>query len=85
LGLLVFGIALAVALLAMWRARRELLARGEPRHAVLAIAVGIGLCGYLAASIFLHDTYLRYVGLYLGFAAGVVKLQREHAQEEGSV
>lgn len=83
IGLIVFGSAIVAALLAMWRARRDLLARGEPRHAVLAIAVGIGLCGYLAASIFLHDTYLRYVGLYLGFAAGVVKLQREHAAEEG--
>lgn len=81
IGLAVFGSALVATLLAMWRARVGLLARGEQQHAVLAVAVAIGLCGYLAASLFLHDTYLRYVGLYLGFATAVVRLQLERTSE----
>jgi hypothetical protein len=56
------------------RARRVLLARGETGRAAIASGIGIALCGYLIASVVLHESHVRYYGLYLGLAAGVSRL-----------
>jgi putative inorganic carbon (hco3(-)) transporter len=74
LGLLTFCGAAAAALLLVWRARQTLLARGESGRAAIASGIGIALCGYLVASVVLHESHVRYYGLYLGLAAGVSRL-----------
>jgi putative inorganic carbon (hco3(-)) transporter len=74
LGLLTFCSAAAAALLLVLRARRILLERGETGRAAIASGIGIALCGYLIASVVLHESHVRYYGLYLGLAAGVARL-----------
>ncbi|MDP9192680.1 MAG: O-antigen ligase family protein [Acidobacteriota bacterium] len=77
LGLTAFGSILIAAFVALWRARRELLARNDAPHAALATGLAIALAGYLGASLFLHETHLRYIGLYLGLTVAVTRLTRE--------
>jgi O-antigen ligase len=77
LGLIAFGSVLIAAFVAVWRARKELLARGDAPHAAIATGLAIALAGYLGASLFLHETHLRYAGLYLGLIVGVTRLTRE--------
>ncbi|HEY0160106.1 MAG TPA: O-antigen ligase family protein [Thermoanaerobaculia bacterium] len=74
LGLITFCGAAAAALLLVYRARQLLLARGENGRAAIASGIGIALCGYLVASVVLHESHVRYYGLYLGLAAGVARL-----------
>ncbi|HEX8253335.1 MAG TPA: O-antigen ligase family protein [Thermoanaerobaculia bacterium] len=74
LGLLTFCGASLAAFLLLLRARHVLLARGEKGRAAIASAVGIALAGYLIASVFLHESHVRYYGLYLGLAAAVARL-----------
>ena len=45
---------------------------------VLAMCVGVAIVSYLAASVFLHETHLRYPALYIGFAMALAQMaQRE--------
>jgi O-antigen ligase len=81
-GLIAFGSILAAAFAAIWRARRQLLASGDTPHAAIATGLAIALAGYLGASLFLHETHLRYAGLYLGLIVGVTRLTRETASRE---
>jgi O-antigen ligase len=76
-GLIAFGSILVIAFAAIWRARQQLFARGDAPHAAIATGLAIALAGYLGASLFLHETHLRYVGLYLGLIVGVTRLTRE--------
>lgn len=80
LGLLTFCGAAAAALLLALRARRIFLGRGETGRAAVASGIGIALCGYLIASVVLHESYVRYYGLYLGLATGVARLAGGVAQ-----
>jgi putative inorganic carbon (HCO3(-)) transporter len=77
LGLITFGAAVSAALISVMRARRRLLARGDAQQAFLATSVAIAIAGYLSASVFLHESHLRYIGLFLGFAGGVARLARD--------
>ncbi len=77
LGLIAFGGVLVAAFVVLWGARHDLLARGDASHAAIATGLAIALAGYLGASLFLHETHLRYVGLYLGLIVGVTRLTRE--------
>jgi putative inorganic carbon (hco3(-)) transporter len=84
-GLLLFSGAMFVTLATMFRARRTLLDRGEPGHAALVTALGIGVAGYLVASLFLHQGgFQRYLWLTLGLAAAASRLT-ESAREESGV
>ena len=84
LGLLAFGSVLIAAFVALWRVRRELLARNDTAHAAIATGLAIALAGYLGASLFLHETHIRYAGLYLGLIVGVTRLTRETASREAT-
>ncbi len=77
IGLIAFGALIAAAFLSLRTAYRRLTARGETHLALLAVALAVGLTGYLAASIFLHESQLRYIGLYAGFVAGISRLARD--------
>ena len=79
LGLIAFGGVLVAAFVVLLRTRHDLLARGEVRHAAIVTGLAIALAGYLGASLFLHETHLRYIGLYLGLIVGVTRFTREAA------
>jgi putative inorganic carbon (hco3(-)) transporter len=74
LGLLMFLSLIGAALLALYRSRQILLARGEDANAALVTAVAIAIAGYLVASIFLHSGYERYLWLILAFAVAAIRL-----------
>ncbi|MDQ3281636.1 MAG: O-antigen ligase family protein [Acidobacteriota bacterium] len=76
LGLSTFIGAAVAAWLVLLRARRELLARGEDGRAAIASGVGVAIAGYMLASVFLHESHVRYYGLYLGLAVAVARLSR---------
>lgn len=77
LGLIAFGAVVVAALVSLERSRRILLARGETRHAILAMTVSIAIVSYLVASVFLHETHLRYPALLFGFAVAVARLRED--------
>ncbi len=74
LGLLTFLGAAGAAFLYLWGARRRLLDRGETGRAAIASGIGVALAGYLMASVFLHESHVRYFGLYVGLAVAVARL-----------
>lgn len=77
LGLIAFGGVLVAAFALLRRTRHDLLTRGQASHAAIATGLAIALAGYLGASLFLHETHLRYIGLYLGLIVGVTRVTRE--------
>ncbi|HEX8618824.1 MAG TPA: O-antigen ligase family protein [Thermoanaerobaculia bacterium] len=74
LGLFTFLGAAFAAFLYLWGARRRLLERGETGRAAIASGIGVALAGYLMASVFLHESHVRYFGLYVGLAVAVARL-----------
>jgi O-antigen ligase len=82
IGLLTFGSAIVAAFVSLSKARSTFLMRGETSHAAIATGIGIALVGYLVASGFLHETYLRYVGLYVGLVAGIARLAHDDVRED---
>lgn len=77
IGLIAFAAVVVAALLSLERSRRALLGRGEKEHAILAMTVSVAIVSYLIASVFLHETHLRYPALFFGFAIAVARLSRE--------
>ncbi len=75
-GLLAFGAAVVGAFGALARARRRFFQIGEPGLADLSAALGLGLVGYLASSLFLHGHFLRYLWLLFGLAVACDLLAR---------
>jgi hypothetical protein len=66
IGIVVFGGMLLYGALGPWRARAELLARGETEAAHLLAGLGVAFLGYLVGSLFLHLSYPRYFWLMYG-------------------
>lgn len=81
LGLLVFGILLAAAFMALHRAGARFQAAERLASAAMCRAVGIGLIGYLVSSLFLHGRHQRYLWLLFALAASLAALSRR-AEEE---
>jgi O-antigen ligase len=79
LGLTPFVLAVLAAFLTLYVARRELLRHGDREHATIAAALAVAIAGYLIASIFLHETHLRYLALYFGFTIAVARMSRSKA------
>lgn len=74
LGLAVFGGAIAAAFVALHRARRRLLARGDWKDAAMATALQLALCGYLFTSLFLHGAFQRNLWILLALAVALSKV-----------
>jgi O-antigen ligase len=74
LGLTIFGGAVALALIGLHRARRDLLRRGEMANAAIVQGIALAIVGFLVSSLFLHGSYQRYLWLVLGFGAAALKL-----------
>jgi O-antigen ligase len=79
-GLVLFGAALAAALIALRRAQVSFRAAGERSASGLAVAFQIALVGYLVSSLFLHGHFPRYLWMLLGFAVGLDLLARARAR-----
>jgi len=79
IGLASYGAIALSILLALWNTRRLLRRRGDTPHAVLASCVAAAIAGYLVASLFLHESHIRYFGLYVGFGIAVTRLAREQS------
>jgi putative inorganic carbon (HCO3(-)) transporter len=85
-GLAVFAATALTAFLSLRHAYRELLRRGDRRHALLAMGLGLGIAGYLVTSIFLHGYLMRYLWLLYAFVAAMSRLAFDSelaAQEAG--
>jgi O-antigen ligase len=80
-GLIAFFGAVLAAFLTMYVSRQELLIRGDHDHATLTAALAIAIAGYLIAGLFLHETHLRYLALYFGFAIAIARLARSDVPE----
>ncbi|HUR82785.1 MAG TPA: O-antigen ligase family protein, partial [Thermoanaerobaculia bacterium] len=76
LGLLSFGALAVTALVSLHRSRRAFVSRGDRELAVVTMTVSVAIASYLTASVFLHETHLRYVALYFGFAMALARLAR---------
>jgi hypothetical protein len=48
---------------------------------MLAAALAVSIAGYLIASVFLHETHLRYIALFFGFAIAIARLARKQIGE----
>ena len=81
LGLLAFAALIAAALLSLERSRRTFLAQGDRSLAVVAMTVSVAIASYLVASVFLHETHLRYLALYFGFAIALARMARGEVYE----
>lgn len=79
LGLLTITAALIAAVLTSWRAARELLRRGFEGHAAIAAGLGVAVASYMIASVVLHESHLRYIGMFFGFVIAASRLAREEA------
>jgi O-antigen ligase len=82
LGLLTLSAALAAAVYTSWRASRELLRRNMERHAALAAGLGVAVASYMIASVVLHESHLRYIGMFCGFVIAAARLARSQSIEE---
>jgi putative inorganic carbon (HCO3(-)) transporter len=80
-GLIALCSAFLAALVATFRANRELLRRGERGRAMIAAGLGVAIAGYMLASLALHESYLRYMALYFGFVIAVARLAWEAEAE----
>lgn len=79
LGLIAFFAAVIAAFVTIYTARRTLLRDGDRDRAMIAAALGVAIAGYLVASVFLHETHVRYIALYFGFAIAIARLARDRA------
>lgn len=83
-GLVVFATAIGWAFFYLGRARRKALGRGDPKTALLAQGVALGLVGYLISSLFLHGQFQRYLWLLLALAAALDGLERRPGLARGT-
>lgn len=81
LGLSMILSAVLAAFLTLYLSRAELLYDGDREHAMLASALAVSIAGYLIASVFLHETHLRYIALFFGFAIAIARLARKQIGE----
>jgi O-antigen ligase len=85
LGLLTFFASVIAAFLTIYSARRHLLHDGDTDHAMLAAALAVAIAGYLIASVFLHETHLRYLALYFGFVIAIARLARDRGGQRSGI
>lgn len=82
-GLAAFASVIVAVLGSLLRSRREARARGEWELEMAALVLFAAITGYLLASMFLHETHYRYLGLYCGLALALTRLVREEVQAHG--
>ena len=81
LGLLAFAVVIVAALTALRHARRAFESRGDRELAIVTMTVAVAIASYLVASVFLHETHLRYLALFLGFAIALTRMARGEVRE----
>ncbi|HEX6640875.1 MAG TPA: O-antigen ligase family protein [Thermoanaerobaculia bacterium] len=76
-GLISILAAVLAAFLTLYRTHAQLRHDGDREHATWASALAVAIAGYLIASVFLHETHLRYIALYFGFVIATARLARK--------
>jgi O-antigen ligase len=68
LGLTMFFAIVGASYWSLWHAEKRYLRLGMKDFADLSVALSSGLTAYLAAALFLHDSYIRYFWVLIGIA-----------------
>lgn len=87
LGLAVFSVIVSFAYWSLWRAEKTYLLLGMKNFADMTVALSSGLTAYLAAALFLHDSYIRYFFVLIGIAwaaAAIAKQAYQSARHFGA-
>ncbi len=79
LGFTSFSMLLWMMFLGLWRARKVAAKWGLVDLKGTATALGVGMVGFLTASIFLHDAYARFFWLLMGIAFAVPNIVRHES------
>jgi putative inorganic carbon (HCO3(-)) transporter len=74
LGFSFFMLILWVSFKNIIRSREQFFDKGDTRFTGLITAFGIGFFGYLAASMFIHSSYPRFLWLLIGIALALPRL-----------
>jgi len=84
LGLALFSVIVGSAYWSLWRAEKKFSLLGMKSYADVTVAFASGLTAYLAAALFLHDSYIRYFFVLIGiaWAAASVAEQTYHATRQ---
>ncbi len=85
IGFVAFCLLLWMMFLGLWRARKAV-AGGEPKDLKNTIsAVGIGMVGFLTASIFLHDAFARFFWLMVGISFAIPNIVEAEVKERRAI
>jgi len=76
-GLAAFSILLWQTLKGIWQAWKAFEANKDRQMAEMVAAFGVGLIGYLAAAMFIHDAYPRYLWLLLGIGLALPNVVKQ--------
>lgn len=82
IGLATFGLLVGLAFRSIERTRRSLQRGEDVDSANMLAALEVGIIGYLAASVLLHDAFPRYLWLLLALAYASAKLHTFAAHRE---
>jgi O-antigen ligase len=87
LGLAIFFVIVGSAYWSLWNAEKRYSRLGMRSFSDLAVAVECGLTAYLAAALFLHDSYIRYFWILIGiaWAAASIAEQAYHSSKRAGV
>ena len=84
IGLIVFAVIVGSAYWGLWRAEKRYLSVGMKDFADLTVALSSGLTAYLAASLFLHDSFIRYFWVLIGIAWAAAWVAQDAHQSSAS-
>jgi O-antigen ligase len=76
-GLIVFGVLLFCLGRHFWRAHTTFAKAGQLHYAQMVLALAVGFAGYLAAALFLHESYTHYFWMMVGLALAVPQVAAE--------
>lgn len=76
-GLIMFGVLLFCLGRHIWRSHTTFAKAGQLHYAQMVLALGVGFAGYLAAAVFLHESYAHYFWMMVGLALAVPQVAAE--------
>ncbi|MBU0511082.1 MAG: O-antigen ligase family protein, partial [Chloroflexi bacterium] len=82
-GLAAFGLIIWGVLNSIWRAYQSFKVAGMKEDANMAISFGVGVVGYLAAAMFIHDAYPRFLWLLVGISLSLMNVAKNETGRVG--